>query len=577
VSKDVRTTVTSKWVVGGNGELRDAFPMPPWLFLTGKYVWWVVSHPFHVGVFVLTLWAWVSTGWLLSVAVLAATGLLYVLGAGLIGGRGVTPPPSWRERLIGVWRLWWLRRRWPIACEAGGILTRRGGQALPVRRKRIEPSGVSFLVMNGKGGRTVEDVRKATEGLAAVLGCDSIGVVGEGASACSVQLSWGDPTMRELTFADLPGSPFKYASFGVARDGSAATLATYLSVLICGLAGSGKSNLIWALLAGLLRDRVPFALTVIDPAGGVELHYLREAEFTKKYVEKVKDIKPAIAGLKDAMRARLHAMQERGVRFHEPTEAEPLRILLIDELLLMADILKEGANSDLAEILFTGRKAGYIVVACSQLTQVDAIGRIRDLFVQRVCLATKSREMTEAVLGPGAEAEGARCSKITEAQAGVGYLMSGEKRQFIRFRAVYISDDEARLISQGQLPSTMGVVRTPKGLNAKYQALRKKKTAVYWIPRVGDGRVIYVGIGVNPNERIPEHKNDWWWAQADQSKIRVRWYKDRDTALSVEKQQIKLLKPEGNDIHMEGSDDAADVPEFDAEVTQQIERLEEGE
>jgi FtsK/SpoIIIE family len=553
LSKDVRTTVTSKWVWGGNGELRDAFPLPPWLFLAGKYVWWVITHPIHVGVVFLSLVAWASYGLLAMVGVLLVSGVLYVLGVGLYVGRG-NPSLTWRERFLGVWRLWRLSRLWPEACEAGGVLTRRGGTALPLKRRRIESHGLTFLVRNGKGGRTVDDVRKGSGGVAAVLGCDSIGVYEESAALCQMTLSWGDPTTQDLTFADLPVSPYKYAAFGVSRDGQAASLATYLSVLCCGLSGSGKSSLVWAFLAGLLRDKVPFAVTVIDPAGGVEFNYLRKAPYLKKYVDKPGEVKTTVTNFRDAMRCRWDAMQDKGIRFHEPTEEEPLRILIIDELLLLGDILKEGANSPLAEVLFGGRKAAYIVFGLSQLSQVDAIGRVRDLFVQRVCLATKSREMTEAVLGPGAESEGARCSKITEDQAGVGYLMNGKKRQYIRFRSVYISDDDARLIASGQLPSTDGVIKAPSGMNASWEALRKRKTAVYWYYSVGDGRLIYVGIAVNPNERMPEHKKDWWWPQVDETKTRVQWYKTRDVAKKVETDFIQRYHPDGNNAENKGQD-----------------------
>jgi predicted GIY-YIG superfamily endonuclease len=251
------------------------------------------------------------------------------------------------------------------------------------------------------------------------------------------------------------------------------------------------------------------------------------------------------------MDCRLDAMKKRGVRKHIPTAEEPLDILIIDELLLLQELVKRGVDSPLATILSTGRKAGYVVWALSQVGQVDALGRVRDLFPQRICLATKSREMTEAALGPGAEQAGARCSQISEKTPGVGYMFYDGRRGFIKFRAVFIPDDYARLISQGVLPALSEMARrqswtagiTGSRFGTQDYSTQPRRTAVYRLYS-SDGRLLYVGITYNPNTRFQEHAAEKvWWEDVDMTKTEIRWYKNRKLAKKAETEAIATEHP----------------------------------
>src|SRR4051794_41965673 len=71
-----------------------------------------------------------------------------------------------------------------------------------------------------------------------------------------------------------------------------------------------------------------------------------------------------------------------------------------------------------------GRKAAFSVIACTQLARVDAIGGVRDLFLQRLVFRTVSREATEAALGSGSGwAEKAPAHRIAREARGVGYAV----------------------------------------------------------------------------------------------------------------------------------------------------------
>jgi S-DNA-T family DNA segregation ATPase FtsK/SpoIIIE len=122
----------------------------------------------------------------------------------------------------------------------------------------------------------------------------------------------------------------------------------------------------------------------------------------------------------------------------------------------LGPILKKGFDSPLGEILTKGRKFGFIVWGCSQLSQKDVIGDVRDLFPQRICLAVPSADLTDAVLGAGAESDGARCSQIPTDTPGVGYMFKNGVRGFIKFRSMYLDDAAiAKLVGVVEAPQTM--------------------------------------------------------------------------------------------------------------------------
>ena len=540
--KVMRVAATPLWTPGGPGRLRDAMQLNPWVFLALKFMWWWVIHPVHTATFWLGLASLVFLGWQFTVAIVCAVVVLvYCLRVGW-AAQGCSPA-SPIILVKGYWHLRKVQRLWPECCEAGNVLSRGQRRIVPTVRWRITPHGVSVVAKVGKCGRTVDELAKGSAGLEAVVGATAVVVERIYNGAALVTFAWGDDTARLLTVDDLPGSPEGYASFGRESGGESISVSHRTSLLLVGETGSGKSNIVWALIASLLKEGTPFRLRVVDPAGGVELSVLEGAPYTTAYTDKAKGADALITQARDSMYARLHDMKVRGVRKHEPTVQEPLDITIIDEVLLLGEMLKKGVTSPLGEILSTGRKAGYVVWGLSQLGQVDALGRVRDLFAQRICLATKSREMTEAVLGPSAEAEGARCSKIPANQPGVGYLYVNGIRGYRKFRAVYISDDDTLTLAQGIVPAGFSAP-----LKAESDELAKRKTARYELYSLTD-RLLYIGISANPNERFKEHadptSDDYkiWWPQVDLSKTVITWYPNRRKAKAMETKAIRERRP----------------------------------
>jgi predicted GIY-YIG superfamily endonuclease len=546
-----RVTVVDAWTPGGGGKLRDLFKWPPVLILVGRLFLWLLCHWLLTGQIVLYSVMWSLSGaWQMGIVALCA---LWVIMGGfwyLKAGRGVPPAELWRTGKQ-LWNLRRIRAMWHIACAHAGITSRLDGRAPRMQQVRLIPSGIEALVPCGKVGRTADEVVSGAKTIAATIGANHVSVSELSPGLARLVLNWGDPTSREITLADIPTPIDGLISFALDPDSRPVGIDFNRSLLLVGETGSGKSNVIWSLLAGLNEAGIPYRLRIIDPAGGVELALLEGRPRVKVYCDRGNLAEAIINGAHEAMGARLSWMRANGIidlTEEDPDEQNPLDITIIDELLLLGETIKKGVLSPFGELLSVGRKARYVIWACSQLSQVDTLGRIRDLFSQRMCLATKSREMTEAALGPSAEAMGAKCSKITT--PGVGYQYVDGQRGYTRFRSVHIpkTGTERLQIAQGKAP---GVIHAEAAAVVQQQKdLFAKRTALYRLYAKESGKLLYVGITTNPNTRFKEHAADKpWWTDVDQPNTKIAWYRNRRQAMVAEEKAIKSEDPVFNVVH----------------------------
>lgn len=58
-----RVTVVNPWIAGGEGQLRDLFPLPPWLFLIFRGISTAFRHYYVSIVLLLSIWLWLSWDW----------------------------------------------------------------------------------------------------------------------------------------------------------------------------------------------------------------------------------------------------------------------------------------------------------------------------------------------------------------------------------------------------------------------------------------------------------------------------------------------------------------------------------
>lgn len=566
---------------GSGVRAREAVRVNVWLVIGLRYLWWLVVHPYVT----LPIAGSVALGVLgRSVAV---AGLSLVAGALLAtltwvgwqcvrgSARGLGPILSGLSRIIRV------RRRWPGVAQAVGY-----GQAVedwpsapPLKSVRMTQHGVAAVAVTGWVVKTGAALESAAPDIAAGMFCDRVRVRPLRASYAALTFEWGAHLAQEYTLHDVPepsinaGWP-RNVAFGVTEDGGPAELVANLSTLIGGVAGSGKSSAAWAIIAGYLKAQIPIRVRVLDP-GELEFASLKKAleahsadeskpSICHQYVTETSQVGEAFEQTLRAMNARKAAMRERddGTREHEPTEAEPLDILVIDELLPYVDKLKSaGVNHPIGQLVYIGRKYGFLVIACTQVGQADALGRVRDLFPQRICFRTKNRHMTEAVLGESAESDGARCSGIDIADRGVCYLEVPGVKGYLLARSAYVSNKETVPLAAGLLPAK------PTEAAVLRERRNRKPTGLYrHYGHASDGTpvLLYVGISNRPDIREDQHEADKpWWPWVDLELSELETYPKRSLAETAELEAIAAERPVFNVIGNNGNPwrvDARKVP-----------------
>lgn len=531
----------------------ELFPIPTVVWLAIHMLQFLGRVPVFSAIGVLGTVLVLTYGWTTAIIAVALTALLWLSGRVL-----------WISRRCGGARMrsiltdmtkarWIVRQRWPRAAMAAGVMG-PGGLVPPLRRLQVTGTGVTARVRVGRAGRTVQDLEHGSDAVAAVTGATSCEVEQLSPGEARLVLSWRNRTERPVTLADLPASSQAWVTYGVGEEGEPASLSLATSALFVGQSGSGKSNLIWCLLAGLLRQRIPFRLRIIDPAGGIELGMLKDSPFTHAYAHTAKEGHELLESAYKAMMTRAAVMEKEGRRLHTPTETEPLDITIIDELLLMSDQLRQGSGGTAGGILAVGRKTGYLLWGCSQLGQKDVLKAIRDLFPQRVCMAVTARGITDAVLGPSAESEGARCSRIPSSLPGVGYSYLDTQRGFKRFRSAEVPDSSKMMVAEGQDPYLGSIPTVPK-VSRRTRRMFARKTAVYRFYDEDD-RCLYVGITNNPDQRFRQHaESKHWWERVKHSRTLVMWYANRMEAEAAEEHAIVTERPLFNIEHavVEGS------------------------
>lgn len=470
------------------------------------------------------------------------------------------PPFPYTSPLItGILNSRKIDRDWLKAARAAGLTVpapNNQDQAPPLSNLTILSSTgktIEFHVNPGKIGRTARNIEDKLDTLLAVFGASQGNVTRLTPGTALVTIGWEErasyrPHSAPYTDTDTDtdqSRPMDLNPLRIDLDnaGAGAYINLTTSCLIGGASESGKSNTVWHLLSELNRLQIPYRLSVIDPAGGVELNDLEQSSRTEAYVDNARDVEKVVTKFRADMYDRFAWMKAQGIRTHLVTEERPLKILVIDELLLCADQLKGGAVSPMGDIISVGRKGRYIVWACSQLGQKDVIGSIRDLFPQRACLRTKTQEMTDAILGSGATGDGAKCHRIS--RPGQGYVFTDQTGDYQSFQAPLIRETLA-IANGGIAPPTIPVhTRNKKETNDQ----RPGRTFVYQLYDSPTTDIpCYVGISNNPRRRFAEHRNhpSGWFDSILSQRTEIREYSTREQALKVEALLIQQHNPKYN-------------------------------
>lgn len=213
--------------------------------------------------------------------------------------------------------------------------------------------------------------------------------------------------------------------------------------LHAGSTGAGKNSHGWQPLVSIapaIRDGL-VRVSAIDPKG-MELAYGRG--IFHRYAVTSKDALALLDDLIDGMEARKTEFAGR-VRDVPITREHPLELLEFDEigalLRYVGDRKTREAITDRVALLTTqGRALGYTVRGYVQEPTKDTVP-VRELFPRRICLRVSVKSHVGMVLGDQAYERGAWANRITETEAGTGYVFGEGLREPLRVRAGWVPDE----------------------------------------------------------------------------------------------------------------------------------------
>jgi S-DNA-T family DNA segregation ATPase FtsK/SpoIIIE len=211
--------------------------------------------------------------------------------------------------------------------------------------------------------------------------------------------------------------------------------------LVAGASGAGKNSAMWCPLVSIapaIRDGL-VRVSGIDPKG-MELAYGRR--IFARYAVTGTDALEVLDDLVDAMQARKAEFAGR-VRTVPISTQYPLELLEFDEIGALTKYIdrktRDAITERIALLTTQGRALGFTVRGYVQEPTKDTVP-VRDLFPRRICLRVSAKSHVGMVLGDQAYERGAWANRITEAEAGVGYVFGEGIREPLRIRAAWVPD-----------------------------------------------------------------------------------------------------------------------------------------
>jgi len=369
------------------------------------------------------------------------------------------------------------RRRWQPATSTAGLTIRTGRhEHLPELLAVRSTAEVDRVRVRMLPGQTVVDWSQEGARLAQSFGVLDVRARAVPGRPHEVELLAlvDDPLVAPVPVPE-PDDPVDLRAVPVGRreDGEELLLPVLGShLLVAGVTGAGKGSVVWSLLAGLgpaIRTGL-VRVWAIDPKGGAELSggaplfdrfvYGGQAAGGGPWQTAIADLLDEAVG---AMQARLLAMRDPRrpggpVRTHTPTAAEPLVLVVVDEVSSITAYapaaIRTRVENALSLLLSQGRAAGVAVVVATQDPRKETLA-VRDLIPYRVGLRTVE-PVGDLILGAGARARGARTEQIAPELPGVGYVLVEGGTEPVRCRFAYLDDDAvAALARYAHLPESV--------------------------------------------------------------------------------------------------------------------------
>ncbi|MGH3755069.1 MAG: FtsK/SpoIIIE domain-containing protein [Pseudonocardiaceae bacterium] len=383
---------------------------------------------------------------------------------------------AWAGRHL---RVWWLRwavyapklPEWLHACGLGikqdtvpvvlavTPLTRaigRNRRPMPARLPRVlgVRSGASWDLVRVRlvPGQMPEDFDQAARALASARGVARCQVRELSPNVVSIDFQrrnlLADPVSCPdlAALAGIPGGAVDVRRVWAGRteygqDWHVPLAGSASHTLTAGATGAGKNSVMWCPLVAIapaIRDGL-VRVSGIDPKG-MELAYGRR--IFHRYAVTGTDALAVLDDLIDAMAARKTEFAGQ-VRVVPITRDHPLELLEFDEIGALTKYTdrktREAITDRIALLTTQGRALGFTVRGYVQEPTKDTVP-VRDLFPRRICLRVSAKSHVGMVLGDQAYERGAWANRITDSEAGVGYVFGEGIREPLRIRAGWVPD-----------------------------------------------------------------------------------------------------------------------------------------
>jgi S-DNA-T family DNA segregation ATPase FtsK/SpoIIIE len=427
--------------------------------LLARWAWWLAHRPGLVALVALVVTVRMQLGPLLAT-------VLLVLAVAMLVAWWRAHPASYHATagrvLLGLWRSSWAYGvRWRTAMMLSGLGGRFNGDEYVPRVVRVRAGRyVDRVTVRMVVGQQPKDWSRRLDALAHGFGARSCQVHEIARRPGYVQLLVGrrDP-LAELVPALPLAESVDLAAVPIGRreDGQPWTVRIAGShVFIAGATGAGKGSVLQSIIRGLgpgVRDGL-VQLWALDPKGGMEL--AADAPLFARFAY------DSAADMADLLEAAVQTMNARARRLfgvtreHTPTVAEPLIVVLVDELASLTAYAtrdeRNRINTALAKLISKGRAVGVVMVGALQDPRKETIP-FRNLIPTRIALALIEPAETDLVLGQGARDRGADCSRIP-LRSGIGWVWCDGEPEPTRVRASWISDDDIGATVAAYTPRT---------------------------------------------------------------------------------------------------------------------------
>ena len=413
----------------------------------GVLAWWSVLFPMISIPTLASVWVGLRYGPVFGLVLAAVSGLALVAWSQLW-------PASFQQwvtqRIRIRWRTWWVyRHRWTAICTLHGLTAKLDERTLvPALRSVTIGATSDVVVVRILTGQSVADWQNRSAALAEALRARRVTIRSIRPGAISITAHHGDALATPIRLR-RPTTQTMVNSAGVGVGATETGRWWHLPVLgqhilVAGATGSGKGSVLWSIIAGLAPGvRAGWVrLLVIDPKGGMEFGR-GQTLFTGFAYDNGDNTLGLLRAVTTVMQQRAQRLRGQ-TRLHTPTAAEPLIVLIVDEIASLTAYIgdrkiRAEVEQLLGLLLSQGRAVGVSVIAAVQDPSKDVLP-IRQLFSIRVGLRMTESTQTTMVLGAAAREAGAVCDHIPTSTPGVAYVCEDGDAEPVRVRAFHVTD-----------------------------------------------------------------------------------------------------------------------------------------